>query len=144
MAKVEKQPNGCWLYKGAPGASGYGNVKANGKQYRAARLAWELQKGEIQDGLFVLHDCDTPLCVNLDHLYLGTVIENTDDRMKRGRQKNGGKGEQCNFALLSEAQALAIKQAKGTQTAYELALKFNVKPSTVWNIWAGRTWKHLS
>lgn len=145
MAKVIKKPNGCWIYGGTPGASGYGNVKVNGKQYRAARLSWELQKGEIPAGLFVCHHCDTPLCVNPDHLYLGTVVENTRDRMARKRH-NCGRGEKCNFSKLNEQQARYIKSSRGKKTAYELLMEFpklKLTPAAIWAIWAGRTWKHL-
>lgn len=145
MAKVVKRENGCWIYTGTPGSSGYGNVKVNGKQYRAARLSWELHKGDPGNAQ-VNHHCDTPLCVNPDHLELGSQQENIDAMMERGRHKNGGKGEKCNFAKLTTEQARYIKGMKGKKTAYELLAEFpNVQltPSAIWSIWARRTWKHL-
>jgi hypothetical protein len=52
------------------------------------RFAWELAYGPIPDGLWVLHHCDNPPCVNIDHLYLGTVKDNTADMMRRGRMRH--------------------------------------------------------
>ena len=79
------EPNtGCLLWLGHS-YDRYGNFKIKGKGVRAHRYAYELTYGPIPTGLCVLHGCDTPLCVNPEHLFLGTQKENAMDREAKGR-----------------------------------------------------------
>lgn len=90
FAKVAKHPSGCWLWSGATSGTGahkYGWVTFNKRQYKAHRLAWMLLIGEIPHGMSVCHKCDVPLCVNPDHLFLGTHAENMKDMHRKGRLK---------------------------------------------------------
>lgn len=91
--RTDKALNGCWIWAGAVwGNNSYGCVKFNGRTWNAHRLAYSLEKGEIPAGLCVLHACDTPLCVNPDHLFLGTQKDNIADRARKGRTSNGHVG----------------------------------------------------
>lgn len=76
---------GCWLWNRQLYPSGYGSFFAHGRNRRAHRFSYELYKGEIPEGLLVLHSCDTPRCVNPDHLRVGTDQDNTQDKISRGR-----------------------------------------------------------
>lgn len=78
----------CILWTGAVSGSGYGNVWHNGRNIGAHRLAWEQVHGPVPDGLFVCHTCDTPLCINTDHLFLGTPKDNSQDMSRKGRWVN--------------------------------------------------------
>ncbi len=85
MAKVSPEPNtGCWLWVGACGGGQYGSIAINRRTVRSPRVAWELFIGPIGD-LDVLHRCDQPLCVNPAHLFLGTHLDNMQDRDAKGR-----------------------------------------------------------
>lgn len=77
--------NDCVVATGSTDRDGYAYVKRNGKRVRAHRFAWTLANGPIPDGLFVLHKCDNPPCINLDHLFLGTQQDNVADRVAKGR-----------------------------------------------------------
>jgi hypothetical protein len=85
------EPNtGCWIWDGAWDADGYGRAKFDGEGLPAHRLAWMGFRGRIPVGLTVRHRCDVSCCVNPDHLSLGTIQDNIDDRTASGRF--GGRG----------------------------------------------------
>jgi len=83
--------SGCWLWTGAIDSHGYGKLKRRRKIITAHREAWRLHKGEIPNGMFVCHKCDTRACANPDHLFLGTHQDNMDDMKRKGRARSGRK-----------------------------------------------------
>lgn len=94
---IAHEPNtGCWLWTGAMTKSGYGRfiVSIPGSKAitkRAHRVSFELYKNKIPNGMFVLHKCDIPACVNPDHLFLGTHTDNIRDSVKKKRNFNSKK-----------------------------------------------------
>lgn len=92
-AKVDRNPDGCWLWTGSKSSHGYGQLFSMVGGHRAVlhthRISWELHNGPIPDGLWVLHRCDVRPCVRPDHLFLGTRQDNTDDMMAKGRHRYG-------------------------------------------------------
>jgi len=94
-SKVQKADD-CWLWIGAKKPTGYGNFYMRGKYETAHRASWLLFRGEIALGLYVMHKCDTPSCVNPSHLSLGTPKENQEDMYRKGRDRHGRiTDEQC-------------------------------------------------
>lgn len=90
-SSVNISESGCWEWTKAKDKDGYG-ITSLGKQYlssdkrkniRAHRLFYELIKGPIPKGLWILHNCDNPYCINLNHLFLGTSKDNAQDRDRK-------------------------------------------------------------
>jgi len=80
--------NSCWTWIGNKNKQGYGYFGLNGKTWKAHRLVWVFAFGKIPGGIFVLHKCDNPMCVNPSHLFLGTHKDNMDDMVAKGRAVN--------------------------------------------------------
>ena len=81
-SRVEKTSS-CWLWTGYKGRYGY--LTFNGERMSAHRLAYTLTKGAIPNGKVVMHTCDNTLCVNPNHLELGSQQDNIADMIKKGR-----------------------------------------------------------
>ena len=137
------EPNsGCWLWIG-PIDGHYGRICYVGTHKRfqlAHRAAWELYRGEIPDGICVCHHCDTPLCVNPEHLFLGTHADNHRDMCAKGRN-NAPRGANHPSAKLTEKQVREIRDTIGSHAA--TARQFRVDPSTVSRIRSNEKWRHL-
>jgi hypothetical protein len=93
MAKVVKDPSGCWLWTGATKASGYGSIMIRSYVVDYAhRASWMIHYGDIPPLLNVCHKCDRPGCVNPEHLFLASQYDNMQDMVAKGRSAaNKGK-----------------------------------------------------
>lgn len=123
--------------------SGHVVIGRDGQYVGVHRAAWELANGSVPHGMFVLHRCDRPRCVNVAHLFLGTIADNNADRDRKGRHV-ALCGEANGSAKLDAASVAEIKRrllAGGTTR--QLASEYGVHQSAVWSISAGRTWKHV-
>ncbi len=129
---------GCWLWKGAPGTGGYGFVKIGGRPRRAHRVSYEWHVGPIPKGLFVLHHCDIPLCVNPNHLFLGTQADNVRDRDQKGRQARGLKQH-----LAQLTPKIVRKIRDSTEMGIVLAERYGVSATTISKARRGLTWRHI-
>lgn len=147
--KVQKS-RGCWIWIGAKGGSraGYGVIgrgrRGQGLVY-AHRASWELHKGQIPDGLEVLHKCDNPACVKPKHLFLGTQTDNMRDCAAKGRvvyKVQRRPGELNPMAKLTTEQVLLIR-ARQRQEYRDIADEFRVSPALISMIRLRRIWAHL-
>lgn len=133
----------CVLHEGQKTNSGYGRLKVGRVWKLAHRVAYERAVGEIPAGMFVCHACDTKLCVNPAHLFVGTPAENTADMMKKGRHHSGPapKHEKNPRAKLSKAIVRDIRQrlAAGEGCAV-LGREYDVSISAISFIKHGRSW----
>jgi len=158
FSKVNKTPT-CWIWNGAirGGQCEYGNMRINNKRKLAHRLSWEIHYGHIPNNKFVLHKCDNPICVNPEHLFLGSWDDNNKDRMNKGRSATGKKhgfylhpecvpkGEKHFFSKLTNKQIIEIrrKHIPWKYSTYKLAKEYNVTAQTIFCIIKNHTWKHI-
>lgn len=99
----------CWEFQGAKTNDGYGQIKIDGINHRAHRLAYSLYVGEIPEGMLVCHRCDNPPCCNPDHLFLGSDADNTSDKVAKERVP---KGLELPQTKMTEDLRIQIKQLK--------------------------------
>jgi hypothetical protein len=79
----------CILWDKAINPNGYGAKWYRGRTIGAHRYTWIINKGKIPSGMLVCHSCDNPTCVNIDHLFLGSQLDNMRDKIRKGRLKVG-------------------------------------------------------
>jgi hypothetical protein len=128
------EPNsGCWLWLGAVDKYGYGSGRKRDGVRKAYQLSYIAFKDMIPKGMVVRHTCDTPGCVNPDHLILGTQQENNKDKYDRQRHY---RGENHHWARIDDERVAKIRLASGTHAS--IAKQFGVGQSTVTRIKNGR------
>lgn len=135
--KVNKTDS-CWIWTGYRTEDGYGRLSMQGRKLRTHQIAYLLTKGKPKG--IVCHRCNTPACVNPSHLYDGTPMSNTRDRVLAGISC-ASVGSHHGNAKLTEQQAMTIRQSTGTPT--ELGKHFGVTRRVIWLIRTGRAWTHL-
>lgn len=84
---TDNEGSGCLLWQGHLDRDGYGHINIDGEMIRAHRYAWIMTNGDVPQGLFVCHRCDNPTCVNIEHLFLGTALDNNRDAIAKGRRR---------------------------------------------------------
>ncbi len=76
IERRSKRVEGCILWTGCRGASGYGSITFNAKTYTAHSFVWQLKYGPIPKGLQIDHLCRNRGCINTEHMELVTLKEN--------------------------------------------------------------------
>ena len=124
--------------------TGYGRFSWMYKDYNAHRVSYQVHRGDIPDGLMVLHDpvsCNNRRCVNPDHLRVGTPRDNQHDRRASGTDT---RGEQVFGSKLTESDVIAIRRLRAAGVPEnELAEQFGVHRTNVNYIVNRKTWTHL-
>lgn len=138
--KSKPVASGCVEWIGGKDKDGYGKISINGKPDRAHRVSYAAHHGAIPAGLFVLHHCDNPPCVNPQHLYAGDQLQNESDKRNRGRGPAGSRNVK---AKLTEDQVQHIRELlnANNQSGAQIARMFNIDKTTVSRIKLNKSWK---
>ena len=138
--KVDKSGD-CWNWTAGKRRNGYGIFRYKGKLACAHRVSYEIEYGSILDELCVLHKCDNTGCVNPDHLFLGTQLDNMQDKVKKNRQF---KGEIHNKTPFTEGDIKVIRDLRSEGCTLQLLGDFfGVSKQAIRAITLRQSWKHI-
>ena len=132
--KYEISESGCWIWKAGARPNGKGVLYPrhwtdDKKSTGAHRFSFELMHGAIPNGMYVCHKCDTPMCVNPDHLFIGTHHENMNDMVRKKRSFIGRGENKKGRSKLTNWQADQIRKTDISQQ--KLAAMFGVSQTTI-------------
>jgi hypothetical protein len=141
--KYEIDESGCWLWTGGTRLNSKGvpyprHWTDDQKSIGAHRFSFELVHGEIPQGMYVCHECDTPLCVNPDHLFVGTHHDNMRDMVQKKRSFTGRGENKKGLAKLTNQQADQIRNMNISHQ--KLAAMFGVSAATIGRIKSGESY----
>lgn len=134
----------CWLWVGGKNRKGYGSIHFNGKNRIAHRMSYELYVGEIPCGVLVCHHCDTPSCVNPEHLFLGTDLDNSNDKFSKGRHKSSPGQSNGNSKLTNDEVRCIKKRLKVGTKVSEISKQYHISETNIYYIKKEKTWSHIN
>ena len=136
---IDKNTN-CWNWVGAKFKDGYGLFTLDGRHVGVHRVMFSIFNNYIPEKLCVCHKCDNPLCCNPEHLFLGTLNDNVQDCINKGR-RNIPKGEKHYKTNLKNVDIIEIR--KDTRSPKLIAKDYSVSVPTIYDIKTKHTWKSV-
>ena len=137
-AFTEGSENECWMWQGSKDYQGYGVIKIAGKLLRAHRLSYEYYNGQAPVKECICHTCDTPACVNPNHLIDDTKRRNRRDQIERGRDPNRKLTDEQVCALRAEHDStlfpLGQKKVWIARKAQELGVAYKYIQGIIYRI----------
>lgn len=135
---------GCWNWIAGTRPNSKGDLYSRhfnekGRSEGGHRFSYRRLVGEIPKGMFVCHRCDNPLCVNPNHLFLGTHKDNMEDMTRKNRQYKGN-GEMANSSKLTNKQAMEIRKLYPSLSQSKIADMFCISQASVGRIVRGETY----
>ena len=147
-AALTANPDKCWEWQLSKTHNGYGQfgfVSERGKlavNVRATRVAYFLHNGHIDTNLLVCHTCDNPGCINPNHLFQGTQLENMQDCIAKGRFVVN-KGEVTSKKLKNEDVFKIFELYQSGEKQSKIGELFDLHQCQVSRIVNGKRWAHL-
>ena len=106
------------------------------------RLSYETWVGPIPEGMVIRHKCDNPPCINPEHLELGTMKDNSQDMVQRGRSP---KGERHGMSKLTEDDVRHIRELLSQGLTHNrIASEMNVTREAISSIYQKKSWGWLA
>lgn len=140
FAHIEKIDNGCWIWKGSTDRDGYGLMSIDDRSRRVHRISYEVFKEEkIPFDKNACHSCDTPACVNPDHIFVAKSFENTQDMMEKGRSRFSGRGVILNAEKIKKIRFLASHSFSSA----DIGRMFKIGAPHVDQIVERKIWDHI-
>lgn len=134
----------CHIWTGYKKKSGYGTFNLDGRRIGAHRAAYMIFVKFVPDGVCVLHKCDNPSCVNLNHLFLGSLDDNMKDAASKGRMP---RGESSYRAILTDELVKWIREIhiprSPSRGSVAIAKTLGIGYQAVDNVVKRKTWKHI-
>lgn len=141
--KVHKEGfNGCWIWNGDSNSKVNPLLRINGKYQLAYRVSWFFETGEWPT-LQLNHKCDKRRCVNPNHLFEGTQLDNMRDMIAKGRKVNhDSSGGNNGRSAMTDVKALEVKQDydNGTMSVKELSDKHGISTAVAYKLLSGRVY----
>lgn len=81
IGNIEISDGGCWLWKPYGYVLDYPKYKGR----KLSRWMWELHNEKELGDLLACHSCDNPPCINPEHIFAGTHLDNSQDASAKGR-----------------------------------------------------------
>lgn len=136
--------NECWNWIGRLDPNGYGRLDADRRPQLAHRIAYAISNPNIPLPEAVCHSCDNPKCCNPRHLWPGTQLDNIADMDSKGRRRLPPvrRGAEASNTKLDAVRA--IEAVSSSLTNVQLATKWGVTPTAIYNIRAGLSWSHVT
>lgn len=148
----------CWIWNGGLTTQGYAefwfHLPAHKQETRGHRASWIIHRGTIPGRQCVLHKCDVRACVNPEHLFLGTHLDNAHDCLRKGRGlgrpghetfrtkycHTSSVGDDHHWAKLNSSKVRMIRSLRGKVAQVVLAKRYGVAQSVISDAQRGKTW----
>lgn len=127
----------CLIWSGSKTRDGYGVLSIGRRQFRAHRVSYEHYNGLIPDGMLVCHRCDTPLCVEPKHLFLGSAKANTADMHDKGRATRRTDTSHPATKVSHKQREVICARREAGETLTAIAADFGVSFQTISDICRG-------
>lgn len=133
------QETDCWEWLGGTDRDGYGIVSIDNKTKRVHRVMYDLYFGSIDPDLVICHVCDNPVCCNPEHLFQGTIKDNSEDMVEKGRSLKGERNVKTALRW-EEVEDIKRMYAEGMKQR-EIAAMYGMTQQAISGIVSGKNWK---